>query len=346
MSGYARAAADLNLAEAGRGRGRRGRRDRDGRDGRRRRAAVPRLAAPHPAPLGGRARRGDVAGRPGRALAAGPAGQVVVTSRLRAQELAEPGARADRLRGHRVQPARGGRLPQHPAGQLPRPADRGARPGRGHRGAAARDRAGGGGDHRGRGHLPGVPGRVRAAAADERAPRPSTAARGRCSATWSLAVEYAHEMPPAGLAWPALAFAAMLDASGIPAAVLTAPAACAYITGRPEAGAAEQNLVRTAYDALERLGLAAVDATSTARTVWLHSSVRVLRPRLPDPRQHRLRWCRRRRPRWPRRGRRSGARGRNSARRCGTARPRCTPSRATCCGSRRPIRRSSGPGRR
>ena len=93
-------------------------------------------------------------------------------------------------------------------------------------------------------------------------------------ATWSIAVEYAHEMPPAGLAWPALAFAAMLDASGIPAAVLTAPAACAYITGRPEVGPDEQTLVRTAYDALERLGLAAVDATSSARTVWLHASVR------------------------------------------------------------------------
>jgi len=33
-------------------------------------------------------------------------------------------------------------------------------------------------------------------------------------ATWSLAVEYAHELPPTGLAWPALAFASMLDTSG------------------------------------------------------------------------------------------------------------------------------------
>ena len=138
VSGYARAAADLNLAEAGGPAA--ARPGPGGRDRRRRRAAVPRLAAPHPAPLGGRARRGDVAGRPRRAVAAGPAGQVVVTSRLRAQELAEPGARADRLRRHRVQPAGGGRLPQHPAGQLPRPADRGARPGRGHR-AGCRSRS-------------------------------------------------------------------------------------------------------------------------------------------------------------------------------------------------------------
>jgi tetratricopeptide (TPR) repeat protein len=93
-------------------------------------------------------------------------------------------------------------------------------------------------------------------------------------ATWSLAVEYAHELPPTGLAWPALAFASMLDTSGIPAAVLISPAACGYITGQPDVGVAEQNLVKTAYDALERLGLLSVDATNPARTVWLHASVR------------------------------------------------------------------------
>jgi tetratricopeptide (TPR) repeat protein len=90
-------------------------------------------------------------------------------------------------------------------------------------------------------------------------------------ATWSLAVEHAHELPPAGLSWPALAFASTLDTSGIPAAVLTSPAACAYITGRP---AADQNLVRSAYATLERLGLLSVDRTSAIRTVWLHTTVR------------------------------------------------------------------------
>jgi tetratricopeptide (TPR) repeat protein len=93
-------------------------------------------------------------------------------------------------------------------------------------------------------------------------------------ATWSLAVEYAHEMPPAGLAWPALAFAAVLDTGGIPAAVLTSAAACAYITGRPDAGGPEQNQVKAAYATLQQLGLASVDTTSAARTVWLHSCVR------------------------------------------------------------------------
>ncbi len=94
-------------------------------------------------------------------------------------------------------------------------------------------------------------------------------------ATWSLAVERAHELPPAGLAWPALALAAVLDTGGIPAAVLTAPAACGYITGSPPTGTgSEQNMVRAAYANLERLGLVSVDTTSAVRTIWLHSAVR------------------------------------------------------------------------
>ena len=55
-------------------------------------------------------------------------------------------------------------------------------------------------------------------------------------ATWSLAAECAHQLPPAGVAWPALALAAMLDPDGIPGAVLTSPAGCSYIAGRPSTG--------------------------------------------------------------------------------------------------------------
>ena len=53
-------------------------------------------------------------------------------------------------------------------------------------------------------------------------------------ATWSLAAECAHELPPAGVAWPALALAAMLDPHGIPGAVLTSPAGCSYVAGPAE----------------------------------------------------------------------------------------------------------------
>lgn len=94
-------------------------------------------------------------------------------------------------------------------------------------------------------------------------------------ATWSLAVERAHELSPAGLAWPALAFAAMLDTGGIPAAVLVSAAACGFVTGRLSNGnSGDQNMVRSAFGNLERLGLVSVDKTSAARTVWVHPAVR------------------------------------------------------------------------
>jgi tetratricopeptide (TPR) repeat protein len=94
-------------------------------------------------------------------------------------------------------------------------------------------------------------------------------------ATWSLAVENAHKLSPAGLSWPALVFASAFDTSGIPAGVLTSPAACAYITGQHGAGQHGAGaLVRAAYANLERLGLVSVDDASPVRTVWLHSAVR------------------------------------------------------------------------
>ena len=95
-------------------------------------------------------------------------------------------------------------------------------------------------------------------------------------ATWSLAVEHAHELLPAGISWPALVFASALDTGGIPAAVLTAPAACAYITGSGgvTGSSGDGNLVRSGYAALERLGLLSVDPRDPVRTVWLHAAVR------------------------------------------------------------------------
>ena len=93
-------------------------------------------------------------------------------------------------------------------------------------------------------------------------------------ATWSLAAECAHQLPPAGVAWPALALAAMLDPDGIPGAVLTSPAGCGYIAGRPSAGeAADQRIVHAAMTNLARVGLVSVDPASPARTVRMHASV-------------------------------------------------------------------------
>jgi tetratricopeptide (TPR) repeat protein len=93
-------------------------------------------------------------------------------------------------------------------------------------------------------------------------------------ATWSLAAECAHELMPAGLAWPALVLIAMLDPHGIPGAVLTSPAGCGYIAGRASgATAADQNLIRAAITNLARVGLVSIDAASAVRTVRVHPSV-------------------------------------------------------------------------
>ena len=93
-------------------------------------------------------------------------------------------------------------------------------------------------------------------------------------ATWSLAAECAHQLPPAGAAWPALALAAMLDPHGIPGAVLTSPAGCGYVAGRPgTAQPADQILVRAAMTNLARAGLVSIDPASAVRTVRMHPSV-------------------------------------------------------------------------
>jgi tetratricopeptide (TPR) repeat protein len=93
-------------------------------------------------------------------------------------------------------------------------------------------------------------------------------------ATWSLAVECAHDLPPAGAAWPALALAAMLDPNGIPGAVLATPAGCGYVAGRPSGGeTADQTLVRAAITNLSRVGLISIDPADAIRTVRMHPSV-------------------------------------------------------------------------
>jgi tetratricopeptide (TPR) repeat protein len=91
---------------------------------------------------------------------------------------------------------------------------------------------------------------------------------------WSIAAECAHELTPSGFAWPTLVLAAMLDHHGIPEGVLTSPAACGYIAGRPStAGATDQNMVRAAVQALAAAGLITIDPASTAKTVQMHASV-------------------------------------------------------------------------
>ncbi|MEV0082892.1 tetratricopeptide repeat protein [Saccharopolyspora sp. NPDC050642] len=95
--------------------------------------------------------------------------------------------------------------------------------------------------------------------------------RATVAATWSLSVEVADQLAPAGLARPLLEFLAVLDPNGIPATVLTTPAALSYL--------AKANVEVDAEDAwdavhcLHRLNLVTVDPASAHRSVRVHALV-------------------------------------------------------------------------
>jgi tetratricopeptide (TPR) repeat protein len=93
--------------------------------------------------------------------------------------------------------------------------------------------------------------------------------------SWSLALDLADQLPPVGMARPALALAAMMDPGGVPGEVLTSQAGCGYITGHRGTGtAADQSQVREAVNNLARLGMVAVDPATAARTVAVHAVLR------------------------------------------------------------------------
>jgi tetratricopeptide (TPR) repeat protein len=92
--------------------------------------------------------------------------------------------------------------------------------------------------------------------------------------TWSLSLEYADQLAPAGLARPALALTSLLDPNGIPGAVLTSRPGCEFITGQPSSGtAADGQRTRSALQNLARLGLVTIDPASAERTVRVHPLV-------------------------------------------------------------------------
>jgi tetratricopeptide (TPR) repeat protein len=89
------------------------------------------------------------------------------------------------------------------------------------------------------------------------------------AATWLLSADYAEEqLLPGGSTWPLLLLTALLDGHGIPAAVLTAPAACKYLAdtgaGYPPG---PQQAWRAAL-ALERAGLVSVGPAGEP-AVWV-----------------------------------------------------------------------------
>ena len=113
-------------------------------------------------------------------------------------------------------------------------------------------------------------------------PPPAPAAPGITDVTWSLAVDLADQIPPAGFARPMLALAALLDPAGIPGVVFTSPAACGYLSGHP-AMPADPGHAREAVHNLARAGLVTINPASTTRTVQLHPLVQAMaRAAIPE----------------------------------------------------------------
>lgn len=133
--------------------------------------------------------------------------------------------------------------------------------------------------------------------------------RGTLATTWSLSIEPADQLAPVGLARPLLELAGMLDANGIPAAVLSSPPALAHLASRrartapaPAAGDAGEAAVdpETAGDALHclrRLNPVELAADAAGGVVRLWQIGRADRtggefalatqaPAMPSPRDH------------------------------------------------------------
>jgi len=99
--------------------------------------------------------------------------------------------------------------------------------------------------------------------------------------TWPVSLESANAFAPGGSVRSLLALAALLDGHGIPATVLTAPAAVRYLTGGEAAEDAEPAL--TALSALERVGLLTVEPASAPPTVRMNPVLQAaLRDAIPE----------------------------------------------------------------
>jgi tetratricopeptide (TPR) repeat protein len=97
--------------------------------------------------------------------------------------------------------------------------------------------------------------------------------------TWTISYERANQLAPGGSVQPVLALAAVLDGHGIPATVLTTPAAVAYIAGGP----AGSEVARTALAALERVGLLTVAPETAPPTVRISPVLQAqLRAAMPE----------------------------------------------------------------
>ena len=102
----------------------------------------------------------------------------------------------------------------------------------------------------------------------------SGAPQSACAVTWMVSFERANQLAPGGSVQALLALVALLDGHGIPATVLTAPAAVSYVAAcgdRPgraaRTGRAGDESVHAAIRALERVGLLTVSPETAPPTI-------------------------------------------------------------------------------
>jgi hypothetical protein len=96
--------------------------------------------------------------------------------------------------------------------------------------------------------------------------------RATVALTWSLSVEQANRLSPAGLAGPLLAVASVLDANGIPLQVFTAPPVLEVLTAATGGEVSGEDAV-DGLGCLQRLSLITLDPHSSARAVRVHALV-------------------------------------------------------------------------
>ncbi|MBN6040035.1 tetratricopeptide repeat protein [Amycolatopsis sp. 195334CR] len=106
--------------------------------------------------------------------------------------------------------------------------------------------------------------------------------RRTVAATWSLSIEAADQLDPAGLARPVLDLASLLDPAGIPTAVFTTNATARYLAIRLERDITADDVLG-GLEALHRLSLLSLDPAQPDRAVRVHALVqRAVRDALPS----------------------------------------------------------------
>src|SRR5947209_10870004 len=109
--------------------------------------------------------------------------------------------------------------------------------------------------------------------------RPADDYRATVVATWSISVERADALAPAGLARPALQLVSTLDPNGVPISVVTSPAARTFLADQclwpasHERDSVDEQDCQDALANLHRLNLISLDPTGGARAIRTHALV-------------------------------------------------------------------------